>query len=123
MSTIGAAGGGTPINPYGGSVRAAPDTDAAKTERASRASAISQEAVTGELSEPDKTESSGDRDADGFYAGPGLDQEAQQEQADEQATQSDEPHAAAEESDPTANHAGERVPCDGHSGTMIDFDV
>lgn len=124
MGAIGAAGGGAPINPYAGNVRAAPDTDAAKSERASRAKAVSQEAFSGELAEPDKTDASADRDADGFYGGPGQQQEPAKDDADEVAAQADsEDSAAAEDSDSSANHAGERVSCDGHRGTLIDFDV
>jgi hypothetical protein len=124
MSSIGAAGGGAPINPYAGNVRAASDTDASKSERAGRASDVSQEAFSGELAEPDKTEASADRDADGFYGGPGHQQEPAKDNADEVTAQgSSEGGAAAEEADSTANHAGERVSCDGHRGTLIDFDV
>ncbi len=124
MSTIGAAGGGAPINPYAGNVRAASDTDATKSERAGRAAAVSQEAFSGELAEPDKTEASADRDADGFYGGPGQQQEPAKDDADDVTAQADrEGSAAAEDADSKANHAGERVSCDGHRGTLIDFDV
>jgi hypothetical protein len=124
MSTIGAAGGGAPINPYAGNVRAAADTDASKADSANRATEASRESFSGQLNnEPDKTEGSGDRDADGFYGGPGH-QEPAKDDADETiapaATDSDN---AKQGSDPTANHAGERVSCDGHRGTLIDFDV
>ena len=124
MSSIGAAGGGAPINPYAGNVRAASDTDATKSDRAGRAADVSQEAFSGELAEPDKAEASADRDADGIYGGPGQQQEPPKDDADEVTAQaSGEGSAAAEEADPTANHAGERVSCDGHRGTLIDFDV
>ena len=124
MSTIGAAGGGAPINPYAGNVRAATDTDASKADSANRAAETAREAFAGQLAEPDKTEGSGDRDADGFYGGPGH-QEPAKDDADEAnaQTSSDGGSAAKPESDPTENHAGERVTCDGHSGTLIDFDV
>ena len=123
MSTIGAAGGGAPINPYAGNVRAASDTDASKADSANRATEASREAFAGQLNEPDKTEGSGDRDADGFYGGPGH-QEPPKDDADEAVTRAaDDSTAAKQESDPTANHAGERVSCDGHRGTLIDFDV
>ncbi len=123
MSTIGAAGGGAPINPYAGNVRAASDTDASKADSANRATEASREAFAGQLNEPDKTEGSGDRDADGFYGGPGH-QEPAKDDADETVAQAaDDSSTATQESDPTANHAGERVSCDGHRGTLIDFDV
>lgn len=123
MSSIGAAGGGAPINPYAGNVRAASDTDASKSERAGRASDVSQAAFSGELAEPDKTEASADRDADGFYGGPGHQKRATDDADETVAATSNDSSAAPQESDPTANHAGERVSCDGHRGTLIDFDV
>jgi|GEM_PF-1747903 len=124
MSTIGAAGGGAPINPYAGNVRAASDTDATKSDRAGRAADVSQEAFSGELAEPDKTEASADRDADGFYGGPGQQQEPAKDDADEMTAQvGDDGNGETQENDSAANHAGERVSCDGHRGTLIDFDV
>ncbi|MBI1315001.1 hypothetical protein GC176_27230 [bacterium] len=126
MSTIGAAAGGAPINPYAGNVRAALDTDASKSDSADRAAEAAREAFSGQLAEPDKTEGSGDRDADGTYAGPGPHQEqprGESDSADESARQSGDAASAADDADSTANHAGERVSCDGHRGTLIDFDV
>jgi hypothetical protein len=124
MSSIGAAGGGATINPYAGNVRAASDTDASKADSANRATEASREAFAGQLNEPDKTEGSGDRDADGFYGGPGQHQEPAGDDADKGNAQAGNGSSSvAEDSDPTANHAGERVSCDGHRGTLIDFDV